>query len=418
MKIPYSIKFLLHKRTSSAKTATLRMRFSMLGERFDIPMNIHVEVAKWDVIRQHMIGANKEAVAVNRQVGEWQSVVEETIAIYELVEKRLPGIEEIRQALTEKLVTRKNIQSPNDFYELLDKFIHSESMKNQWSKSTHDKFRNIKNHLKEFDNTLTFETINEDKMHEYLYWLHRRDYKNTTITKEISYIRWYLRWAAFRGYYNGNIHETFKPKLKGVDINSKEIIYLTMDELRTIETHIFPREYYGLTQVRDIFVFCCYTGLRYSDVANLRKGDIKGNYITVTTQKTTENIHIELNKHSRVILDKYINNTTSKQLVFPVISNAKMNEHLKRIGKYCGIDAPTKVVTFRGANRVEEIVPKWKLLTTHVGRRTFVVTALTLGIPAEVIMRWTGHNDFDAMKPYIKIVDELKVQSMSRFDNI
>ena len=59
---------------------------------------------------------------------------------------------------------------------------------------------------------------------------------------------------------------------------------------------------------------------------------------------------------------------------------------------------------------------KWELITTHCARRTFVVNSLRLGIPAEVIMKWTGHSDFKAMKPYIEIVDELKKENMSRYD--
>ena len=54
---------------------------------------------------------------------------------------------------------------------------------------------------------------------------------------------------------------------------------------------------------------------------------------------------------------------------------------------------------------------------THVARRTFVVNALRLGIPPEVIMRWTGHSSFEAMKPYMKIIDEVKRTAMSRFDD-
>lgn len=71
-----------------------------------------------------------------------------------------------------------------------------------------------------------------------------------------------------------------------------------------------------------------------------------------------------------------------------------------------------------GSKRVEKIVPKWELLSSHTGRRTFVVNALRLGIPAEVIMRWTGHSSYEAMKPYVKIVDELKKEQMSKFDMI
>ena len=72
----------------------------------------------------------------------------------------------------------------------------------------------------------------------------------------------------------------------------------------------------------------------------------------------------------------------------------------------------------KGNNRHKGIYQKWQLLTTHCGRRTFVVTAFQLGIPAEVIIRWTGHSDYKAMKPYLKIVDELKERYMSKFDNL
>ena len=95
-----------------------------------------------------------------------------------------------------------------------------------------------------------------------------------------------------------------------------------------------------------------------------------------------------------------------------------MNEHLKRLGQVAKLEEPTRVVYFKGNVRHEEVYPKWSLLTTHCGRRTFVVTALQLGIPVEVIMRWTGHSSFEAMKPYAKIVDELKEKSMSRFDKL
>jgi integrase len=67
---------------------------------------------------------------------------------------------------------------------------------------------------------------------------------------------------------------------------------------------------------------------------------------------------------------------------------------------------------------VEEVVAKCNLVSTHTARRTFVVTALTLGVPAEVVMRWTGHSDWASMRPYVAIVDELKKKEMGRFDGI
>ena len=81
-----------------------------------------------------------------------------------------------------------------------------------------------------------------------------------------------------------------------------------------------------------------------------------------------------------------------------------------------GLDEPQRIVYFVGNARHEEVYPKWELLTTHCGRRTFIVNALYLGIPAEVIMKWMGHSDYDAMKPYIKIVDSLKEREMNKFN--
>ena len=74
-------------------------------------------------------------------------------------------------------------------------------------------------------------------------------------------------------------------------------------------------------------------------------------------------------------------------------------------------------MSYVGSKRSEVVVPKYSVLTTHAGRRTFIVNALRLGIPAPVIMEWTGHSDFKAMKPYIKIVNVAKVENMERFNS-
>lgn len=206
--------------------------------------------------------------------------------------------------------------------------------------------------------------------------------------------------------------------MKGTDGNSKEIIFLTQEEIKLLKNYQFLPTQKALEQVRDVFLFCCFTGLRYSDVAKLKKTDVKDGYLNVITQKTVDGLRIELNKHSQAILNKYKNKTLLHGLALPVISNTKMNAHLKNLGQLVGLDEPTRIVFFQGNVRHEQVFPKWALLTTHCGRRTFVITALQLGIPSEVIMKWTGHNDFSAMKPYVKIVDELKEKAMTRFDDI
>jgi integrase len=165
-----------------------------------------------------------------------------------------------------------------------------------------------------------------------------------------------------------------------------------------------------------VFCFTCFTSLRYSDVAKLSRSDVKGTFISIVTQKTTDGLKIELNKYSKAILDKYKDIPFQNNKALPVISNVRMNIYLKELGQLAGLNDPQRIVYFKGNQRLEEVYPKYELLTTHCGRRTFIINALYLGIPAEVVMKWTGHSDFKAMKPYVKIVDELKEQQMNKFN--
>ena len=87
------------------------------------------------------------------------------------------------------------------------------------------------------------------------------------------------------------------------------------------------------------------------------------------------------------------------------------------MGELCGFRDPVTIVRFRGGKRVEETFCKWELLSTHAGRRTFICSALSFGISPQVVMKWTGHSDYKAMKPYIDIAEETKSKAMKVFDD-
>lgn len=425
MHIQKGIKFLLHKRKAGdTQNLSIRMRVTLRGQRpLDFPTGHNIDLKDWDADNQCALKSAIRAADINRTIDEWKAIMNEVFARYELLEKRVPTLGEIKDLFNDmvgrKTKTNESLADPNlDLFQVFDLFTETMGMQNQWTKSTFEKFAAIKSHLHDFDPNLSFPGINESKMQAYLSYLEKKGLRNTTIAKNLAFVRWFLRWAHKKGYYNGDMQDTFKPKLKGTDGNSKEIIYLTQDEIKILENHQFLPMQAALERVRDVFLFCCFTGLRYSDVAKLKRSDIKDGFIVVVTKKTVDGLRIELNKHSQAILDKYKDMKFPKDLALPIISNVKMNARLKILGQVCGIDEPTRIVYFQGGVRHEEVFPKWALLTTHCGRRTFVVTALQLGIPSEVIMKWTGHNDFSAMKPYVKIVDELKAKAMSRFDGL
>lgn len=196
------------------------------------------------------------------------------------------------------------------------------------------------------------------------------------------------------------------------------MIFLTWEELNKLKNYQIPDTKQYLERVRDVFLFCCFTGLRYSDVHNLKKSDIRDGYIEITTVKTAERLIIELNNHSKAILDKYKGVEFEGHKALPVISNQKMNDYLKELGELAEINEPVSETYYKGSRRIDTITPKYALLGTHAGRRTFICNALALGIPAQVVMKWTGHSDYKAMKPYIDIADDVKANAMNKFNQL
>ncbi len=93
-----------------------------------------------------------------------------------------------------------------------------------------------------------------------------------------------------------------------------------------------------------------------------------------------------------------------------------MNDYLKELCKLAEIDEPISEIYYRGNERIEDTRPKYELMGTHAGRRTFICNSLALGIPAQVVMKWTGHSDYKAMKPYIDIADTVKVNEMNKWN--
>ena len=146
------------------------------------------------------------------------------------------------------------------------------------------------------------------------------------------------------------------------------------------------------------------------------RNDIKSDHIEVTTVKTADRIAVDLNKMTRDILDKYKDIDFPGGKVLPVIKNQPMNRGLKELCELVGIDEEIRITKYKGNQRIDENRKKYELIGTHTGRRTFIVNALSRGIAPNVFMKWTGHSDYKAMKPYIDIVDSIRAQEMSKMD--
>ncbi|MCT1525034.1 site-specific integrase [Sphingobacterium hotanense] len=182
---------------------------------------------------------------------------------------------------------------------------------------------------------------------------------------------------------------------------AKEKEFLTEHELERIERKLFsvPR----LAHVRDIFVFCCYTGLSYADVKKLTDSDIGRGFggklwIFTSREKTETASNIPLLPKALEILSRYRDYPpcVSKGKLLPVLSNQKMNSYLKEIADLCGI---TKKLTF------------------HMARHTFATTVtLSNDVPIETVSKMLGHTDIKTTQHYAKLLDTRIGRDMDRLE--
>ena len=329
----------------------------------------------------------------------------------------------LKDEFADKFRTNKTKKKAETIFDHIDEFISEVGRLNDWTVSTVEKFNALKNHLRTFNPALKYENLNESGLISFMDYLKNvpltggvQGMRNSTIKNRISFLKWFLRWATKKGYNNELAFLSFNPKIKTIKSTDKEIVFLDWEELIHVYNFEFPDNKKYLTRVRDVFCFSCFTGLRYSDTANLKRSNVHETYISLTSIKDSDNLKIELNKYSKAILDKYKDEQFPYDRALPVISNQRSNEYLKEMAKLCGIDKPVTEVYYKGNERIEEVKPKYEKICTHTARRTFISNALMKGIPVNVVMKWTGHSDYNAMKPYIAIADTAKKDEMDKFN--
>ena len=429
MNIKRNIIFTLESRKKDGvlivENVPIRMRVNFASKRIEFTTGYRIDAAKWDTDKQRVRNGctnklKQSASEINASLLGYYTEIQDIFKKFE-VEEIMPTQEQIKEAfnalhkpIEEEVKPSKSM--PNTFYKVFDEFVRDCGRQNDWTDSTYEKFAAVKNHLMNFRDELTFDFFDERGLNNYVTYLRDvKEMRNSTIGKQLSFLKWFLRWAFKKGVHQNNAYDSYKPKLKSTQ---KKIIFLTWEELNKLREFEIPTTKQALDRVRDVFLFQCFTGLRYSDVFNLRRSDIKGDHIEVTTVKTSDSLIIELNNHSKAILDKYKDVAFEDDKVLPVITNQKMNDYLKELAELAGIDEPVRQTYYRGNERIDEVTPKYALLGTHAGRRTFICNALALGIPPQVVMKWTGHSDYKAMKPYIDIVDDIKANAMSKFNQL
>ena len=215
---------------------------------------------------------------------------------------------------------------------------------------------------------------------------------NTT-AKFMQFFKRIILIARNNGILIGDPFANYKIRLEKVDRG-----YLSEDEIKIILKKKMVSE--RLENVRDLFIFSCFTGLAFSDIHGLRKEHIVEDsngvrWIRKGRQKTKIMCNIPLMEVPLKILEKYSTNEYCRKhgVLFPVLCNQKMNACLKELADICGIK---------------------KTLTTHVARHTFATFALANGVSIESVAKMLGHTNVQMTRHYARVLDRTVIREMSQ----
>ena len=437
------VKFYLHPKTNKHGEAPITVSINIRQTRLLTTLGFSVDPEAWNesgqVKPRYTNSKGIPARVINNRIYKIRIHFSE----YETNLKARPTLDELKEELNTAISLGDNLKPTEiedsapvkSIFDYLDEFVKEQSVLNQWAYATVQIWKTFRNHLLSFGKRLEFRDFDEKGLGRFIMHLRRVDkLEEKTVQKQFSCLKWFLNWAIRKGYCTEETVNKYRPKFKVLE---KPVIFLTKEELLKLYNYEIPQngtkvkltdmnglEYEktvqqagALAKTRDLFCFCAFTSLRYSDMASLKRTDIAGDKIYITTQKTNDRLPIDLSRNAQAILDKYKDVIFPMGRALPVISNQKMNKYLKDLGELCGFTDPITIVCYRAGQRVEETYPKYALVGTHAARRTFICFALSNGIPPQVVMKWTGHSDYKAMRPYIDIAEKTKANAMKLIDD-
>jgi len=377
--------------------APLYMRIIVAKERIENSLSRSINPNLWDENRQRARGNSEEAIILNNfidtcrnKVYEYQLYLERNnkpVTARGLMNLFTLGVEKKRVSF---------LQFCKDEIDKMEKLIGID-MAAATIKKYNITLKLFKLFLKTQGKTeLYIDEIDAQIIPNFIFFLKsERKCQHNTVVKYIRNMAKIIR----NGIKAGLIEEREERLNLSMNVVKTIPIYLTKDELNSIIEKDFGVE--RINQVKDIFIFCCFTGLAFVDVKSLKKEHLEKDndgYMWIRKKRTKTGVgaHIPLLKAALKIIDKYSH--LNSEYLLPVPSNQKMNGYLKEISDICNIN---------------------KKLTTHCARHTFATTVtLANKVSMESVSKMLGHTDIRMTKHYAQILDSTVQEEMSRLKNI
>ena len=379
--------------------APIYARITVNGKRSEFSIKRKVLLAKWNSEAGKMRGTtsdvrefNKYMTSIRTKLNKIQEQLceKDTSITAQKIKNIYLGKDSKHKMLLEIF------QEHND---KVDKLVGKD-----FAAGTAERYKTARKHVKDYItneynvNDIPVKDVDHTFITGFEYYLKTtRNCAHNTAIKYITNFKKIIRIAYANDWINKDPFIHWKAKLKIVDRE-----FLTEKELQKLVEKEFgiPR----LNQVKDIFVFCCFTGLAYADVKKLSQNDIVlgitgERWIKTKRSKTDTRSNIPILSIPEAILEKYAENPdfSDNELLLPVLSNQKMNAYLKEIADLCEIN---------------------KNLTFHLARHTFATTVtLTNGVPIESVSKMLGHKSLKTTQHYAKIIDKKVSDDMKALKN-
>ncbi len=381
--------FILQKnRTNRQGNCPIRCRITFNFKRKEFSTGQFINPDYWNNKKQKALPLSKENDFINTQLSLISQKINKAFLILQVQEMEF-DVDDIYLLYTGES-TKKN----KSFIELLE--WHNTKMEKlvgiEYAPRYYQKWKGMHLLMKDFvrktykksDVLLSNLTI---KFLEDLdfYMKSEKLHKQVTINKCIQRVRQIIRLAISEGYLEKDPFILYKAKRY-----KKEVVYLNYEELQLVEKHNFSQS--RLEQVRDMFIFCCYTGLAYAEMSSLKKEHLiigfDGNtWINMYRKKTGKDFSVPLLDKPVQILDKY--RSPTRETILPKISNQKFNSYIKEICEIVGIE---------------------KKISHHIARKTFATTVLLYnGIPMEIVSELLGHSKMSVTQEHYGKIVQRKV---------
>ena len=380
-----SVLFVVQKvKTNKKGKCPLRCRLTYSKKRKEFSTGMFISPDIWDNSSQTAKPPSKENNIINTQLSLINQQISEAFLLLQVQPDTFDVDDIYRKYKGEDVKTDITILGAYDLHnEKMKKLIGVDFNQLSWSRYVESRRKVaefIKCRYKKSDVKLKQLDLKFIKDLEY-YWKTEKKLRQATIYRSMQRVKKIIQFAIDENYLQKNPFSLYKnKKYKGA------IVYLTDVELKKLMNHNFTQK--RLQQVKDMFVFCCYTGLAYQEMSSIRTHHISkgfdGNlWINMVRQKTEQPIAVPLLPQAKAILGKY--KQTDSDLVLPSISNQKFNSYLKEIAVLLGIE---------------------KKLTHHIARKTFATTVLLLnGVSMEVVSELLGHSKITVTQDsYAKVV--------------